>query len=181
MRTLVAIVMGTFSGFLVYMMTALLLNDLGSGGPPRVLAFVTFIGASAVSGYLLARNASTVSAVFRRGILLGAAQWLAMAAVSVVLGGRAAASAISSSGGSKASAAGAAIGGGLVAVLAGVVSVFMSVNAIAYLLSREMKNTAGTPTLKCSDCAEMIQAEAMTCRHCGAIISLEKAGEPQAV
>jgi hypothetical protein len=180
MRTLVAIVMGAFSGFLVYMMAAMLFSDPGAGGPSPVLVLVTFIGGSAVSGYLLARNASTVSAVFRRGFLLGAAEWLAMAAVGLIFASRTTGSAISSTGGSEANAAGAAIGRGLVAVLAGGVSVFMSVVcligfAIAYFMSREMKNTAGTPTRKCPECAEMIQAEAKKCRHCGATLSLEKA------
>jgi hypothetical protein len=42
--------------------------------------------------------------------------------------------------------------------------------AIAYFIGREMKDRSGTPTRKCPQCGEMIQAEAKKCRYCTATL-----------
>jgi hypothetical protein len=182
MKRLVAGVMGFFSGLLIYFMAAMLIVTPSAGGSPSpIFVLVTFLGGWIVSSFLLARGAQTVSGVFRRGFLLGAAEWLTMALVGVVFSGRITSTTIQSGGGSGAATAGAVVGGGIAAALAGGISVFMSVVcligfAIAYFMGREMKDTSGTPTRKCPECAEMIQAEARKCRHCGAVLAVASEG-----
>jgi hypothetical protein len=176
MRTAVAIAMGLISGLLIYMMAAMLTTDFSArAGPSPLFVFVTFVGGWVVSAWLLRRSAGRTSAVFRRGFLLGAGEWLAMALVGILFSGRAVASTTSQIGGSEAGAAGAVIGGGITAALTGGLSLFMAIGclagfSVAYFLGREMKDITATPTRKCPDCAEMVQAEARKCRHCGATL-----------
>jgi hypothetical protein len=175
MKVLVAIVMGLLSGLLVYFMVGILSADLtGKSEPAVVVWFTAFVAAWVISAVILVRGAQTVSQVFRRGFLLGAAEWFVMAAVGVIFSGKAMSSATAASTTTDPAAqAGAAIGGGIFAVLAGGFSVFMAVVcligfAIAYFIGREMRDTSGIPTRKCPECAEMVQAEARKCRYCGA-------------
>ena len=177
MRVAVAVVMGLISGFLIYMMVALLIIEPTSGQPPAAaLVAVLFTGGWILSSWVMLRGTRTISAVFRRGFLIGAAEWLAMAAVGVIFSGKAAGSAMANAGGSDAATAGAAIGGGMMAAITGGVSVFMAVVcligfAIAYFTGREMTDRTSTPTRKCPECAEMIQPDARKCRFCGATLS----------
>jgi hypothetical protein len=174
MKVFIAIVMGLLSGLLLYFMAGMLSADLtGKSEPPVVLWFVVFFAGWVISAVVLARGAQTVSRVFRRGFLLGAAEWLVMAAVGIIFSGKAVSSATVATGATDTAAqAGAAVGGGIVAMIAGGFSVFMAVVcligfAIAYFFSREMKDTSGVPTRKCPECAEMVQADARKCRYCG--------------
>ena len=173
MRTFVAIAMGLFSGLLLYMMAAMLVMDVTtSTGPSPAFVTIVLLGGWGVSAWLIRRHARSTSAVFRRGFLLGAAEWLAMAFVGLVFSSRAVASTAAQAGDSGAASAGAAIGGGLMAAVTGGFSLFMAIGclagfAVAYFLGREMRDATTTPTRKCPDCAEMIQAEARKCRHCG--------------
>src|SRR6266542_6470404 len=89
MRVVVALFMGLFSGFLIYMMAVLLFVDVGKGTPPSTLfVAATFLGGWAVSVWLLLRGTRTVSKVFSRGFLLGAAEWLMMVLVGIIFSGR---------------------------------------------------------------------------------------------
>ena len=175
MKVLVALIMGFLSGLLLYFMAGMLTTDLGGKSEPPIVVWlaVLFIGWF-LSTVLLLRNAKTVSRVFRRGFLLGAAEWMLMAGVGLIFSGNAVAAATATSAQTDTAAqAGAALGGGMFAMLAGGFSVFMAVVcligfAIAYFIGREMADSSGTPTRRCPQCAEMIQAEARRCRYCGA-------------
>jgi hypothetical protein len=179
MKTVVAIVLGLLSGLLIYFMTAMVVIDFeGTKGPSPLFVLVTLVGGWVISAYLLRRGARSLSKVFTRGSLLGAAEWIAVAAAGVIFSGRAVAHAAGSSSGSEAATAGAAIGGGLAAMITGGLSIAMAVVclivfAIAYFTGREMADRTATPTRKCPDCAEMIQAEARKCKHCGAALTPE--------
>jgi predicted RNA-binding Zn-ribbon protein involved in translation (DUF1610 family) len=171
MKTFVAILMGLISGFLIYMMAAMLSMDPKKPGISPGFVALFFLGGWIASAVLLRRNALSVSRVFSRGFLLGAAEWLVMIAVGFIYSGKAV-SAAASAGGSQATTAGAAIGGGMVAFLTGGVSIFMVLVclagfAVSYFIGREMKAETAAPTMKCPECAEMVQAEAKKCRFCG--------------
>lgn len=176
MKTIVAIVLGLLSGLLVYTIGVMLFANVNAdNGPSPVFVMVWFFGGWAGSAFLLRRGAASVSKVFSRGALLGAAEWLAFAAAGVILSGRLVASSVNS-GESDAATAGAAIGGGLAAMMTGGLAIAMSVVclivfAVAHFAGREMADRSGTPTKRCQECAEMVQAEARKCKHCGAVLA----------
>lgn len=173
MKTAVAIAMGFLSGLLIYFMAAMLFLDMvSSHAASSFFVFVTFVGGWALSSFLLRRRALSVSKVFSRGFLLGAAEWLIMIVVGIVFSGKTASSTLSGTS-SDAATAGAVLGGGLVAFITGGVSIFMTLLcligfAVSYFIGREMKPEAAAPTRKCPQCAELVQQEARKCRYCGA-------------
>jgi hypothetical protein len=76
MREVVAMTLGFFSGALVYMVAAILLS-VRSGGPYRILVAVgCFVIGTIVSAAWMLRGTPRVSLVFRKGFLLGTAEWI---------------------------------------------------------------------------------------------------------
>lgn len=182
MKVIMAILMGFLSGFLIYMMVAVtfITSVANPSSPSGWLVFVVFVGGWVLSSYAMLHGARTLSKVFCRGFLIGAAEWLAVIPVGMIFAGQTVSKTVASSGGSDAAAAGAAIGGGIFTFLTGGVSIFMAIVcltgfAVSYFMGREMKPEASAPTKKCPECAELVQAEARKCRYCGADLLPTKA------
>jgi len=164
MKIVVGVIHGFLSGFMILMASALLFK---SREPSGALFFVTFFGGWALSSIVLVRGARTVSKVFSRGFLLGAAEWLAMIPVGIVVNIRA-----QGTGTDTEVVAAAAT---LSSFITGAVSIAMAVVcligfAVSYLIGREMKPEEATQTRTCPECAELIKAAARKCKHCGADI-----------
>ena len=171
MRILVGMVLGLLSGLMIYFGSAL---ASGGGEISSTFVAVTFLGGWVFSAFLMVNGARSVSRVFSRGFLIGAAEWLALIPIGMIFSGMAASSVVSENA-SGAELAGAAVGAGIFSVLTGGVAIFMALVcligfAVSYFIGRELKAEGPTPTLACPECAEMIQKNALKCRYCGAQI-----------
>lgn len=131
MRKFVAVVLGAFSGFLVYAMGLMIfVGPDGKGATGPIAAFVLFIVGWIASSWLLLRDADSTAKVFSRGFLLGATEWLAMIGIGAVFMIR--------MGGQDA--------GGIASVLTGAFSFFMALVCltcfvVSYFWNRTMKST----------------------------------------
>jgi hypothetical protein len=171
-QVIAGVTMGCLSGFLIYMAAAMLFTPKG---PSPFFVWSTFGGGWALSAWLLIRRTQTVSKVVSRGLLLGAAEWLAMIPVGMVFSGKVLAETTTRVGPNDAARVGATIGAGLVSFTTGGVSIAMALVclvgfAVTYFLAREMKPEPESSTRRCPECAELIQVAARKCKHCGALI-----------
>jgi len=78
MRTFVAIVLGFLSGVMLFPLACEVTNYRITDSATLAGAWVALLAGWAISAYFMRRNAATTSAVFCRGSLAGAAEWLAM-------------------------------------------------------------------------------------------------------
>ena len=133
-----------------------------SGEPSGAFVFVTFFCGWVLSTWILVRGGRTISKVFSRGFLLGAAEWLTMIPVGMIFSGKAPTRIVTQGGSTDAEVAGATIGAGLVSFVTGGVSVVMALVcllafAVSYFIGREMKLESATAMRTCPECAELIQ------------------------
>lgn len=174
MRILVAIVMGLFSASLIYFGAAMV---FATEGPSTAFVAITFFGGWVLSTFVIFRGARSLSRVFSRGFLLGAAEWLGMIPAGMILSGKAFTESVGQ-GASHAALAGATIGAGLFSAITGGLAIGMALVCllgftVSYLMGREMQPEISGPTRACPECAEPIQAAARKCRFCGASVTPE--------
>ncbi len=143
MKYIVALIAGAMSGFLIYMVSAMLfVND--TANPPTWFIPVTFLGGWAISTFVLVRGARSASRVVSRSFLLGAAEWFAVIPAGIIIAGKSAAEATTELS-SDAEVAGTVIGAGLITFLTGGVAFVMLFGCllgyfITFLMTREMKS-----------------------------------------
>ncbi len=178
MKIFIGLVMGFFSGFLIYVVLAMLVMDPSgttSTDLSRILfVAVTFLGGWTLSSIVLLHGARSVSKVFSRGFLLGATEWLAMIPAGMIYNGRVVRDSVARGvvRGTGTEAAGARMAVDLISFITGGISILMALVcllgfAISYFAGKEMKPEAAIPTRRCPECAELIQEAARTCKHCG--------------
>lgn len=82
MKTVVAVLLGVVSGLFLYLIVGMALVGPRHSTPPgATFALVALLGGSAGTWVYLLRGEQKLRGVLRRGFLLGAAEWVAMAAV----------------------------------------------------------------------------------------------------
>ncbi len=145
---IIAIVMGGFSGTLIYSMLTILMENPASNARFSTNAVVVMLlGSWVLSVCILLYKTSTTTGVIKKGFLLGAAEWLLMIGATLFAATRELAfSPVGDSSG--ASATGAVIGGGIAVFVGGAFCFFMMLiclagYAITHFWARETRPDRG--------------------------------------
>jgi len=178
-KVFAALVMGFFSGFLIYMAVFML---FAQREPSSSLVLITIGGAWFLSTWALLARARSFLNVCRRGFLLGVVEWLAMIPVALLVSGRAFVDTAEQFGGNDAALAGSAVGAGLssfvgTGMAVGMALVCLLCYGVTFLFKREASRVLDTETKLCPFCAEPVMLAAIKCKHCGSEIGQEHAVE----
>lgn len=182
MRHIPGTISGFFSGWLISTIAGTLIIDMKN--PQTYSPFISltfFLLGWVLSHYLTVRGTQGFSKPMARAFLIGSGLWLTMAGAGLILSAKAVAS--------TGAQAGALIGGGLAAFVMGGFSVSMAFACfigfvIFYFVSRTSKSIMSddVTTKRCPECAELVNAAAIKCKHCGTRISPSTEGAtPKAV
>lgn len=184
-KVLAGVAMALCSGIMIHFIAHFLFYTPSREVPttPGIASLLPFLVGWIGSAVILLRGTKTVSKVFTRGFLLGAAEWLAMVPAAMVLSGRLLAESARRNQ-SDAAMAGGTIGAGVAGLMTGGVAIAMAIAclvgfAVAFLIGREMKPEEARRTKRCPECAESIQESARKCKHCGTVlVALSGANRP---
>lgn len=187
MRHIPGTISGFFSGWLISMIAGILIIDMRNPqtySPFTSLSF--FLLGWMLSHYLTVRGTHGFSKPMARAFLIGSGLWLAMVGAGLIFSAKAVVSTGAQSGADQ---TGTLIGGGLAAFAMGGFSIFMAFSCfigfvIFFFVSRTGKSVMSddVATKSCPDCAELVNAAAIKCKHCGASLSPAMAGTaPKAV
>lgn len=156
MRILSALLVGLFSGFLIYMIFGLIIGPREVSSP---FVMTTFLGGWALTTYVVLNGAATVAKVWSSGGLIGAVEWLLFGLAMLLYSG-------------KTLAEKPTFGAGLNSMMGIALAVFMAIPClILYFVTARISSELqpGTARIKCPQCAETIAAEANKCQFCGSM------------
>jgi hypothetical protein len=85
MRILSALLVGLFSGFLIYMIFGLIIGPRDVSSP---FVMATFFGGWALTTYVVLNGAATVAKVWSIGGLIGAVEWLLFGLAMLLYGAK---------------------------------------------------------------------------------------------
>jgi hypothetical protein len=142
MKILSALLVGFFSGFLIYMMSAML---AGTESITPWLILVAFIGGWGLTTFVVLKGATTTSKVWARGDLLGAAEWMLAGLVALVYSGKTLGETQALNSPDSAYRAGAIVGAGVVSMMGIGLAVFMG-DYMSHHLLHCQSHCEGIPT-----------------------------------
>jgi hypothetical protein len=141
LRIVSALLVGLFSGFLIYIIFGLV---IGPKDVSPLFIMTTFLGGWALTTYVVLNGTSTAGKVWSRGGLLGAGEWLLVGLAMLVYNGRTVAETEAVNGGDRVADFGP-IFGGLTSMMGLGLAAFMAIPClIIYFLARRIPNDAGS-------------------------------------
>lgn len=141
MRKALGLLLGLFSGLLIYLITAMFF--LASGTVPPWFLVGIVVAGTALCSWLILRGTQWPMQVLARGSLIGAVLWLLMIPATMILAAKGA-SAVAVSGASDAEQTGALIGSGLIAMMGVGLSLAMILICVAcHVIARVLLRIMG--------------------------------------